>query len=150
MEWCCVHGLTAVNELDARGFLTAAAHPWVWGANAPALALPKGQRLLIVGLHGWGSRPSVPGVPVTAKDPENATHDGYRPGRTVEFTHRGTRGIRWRDEDDLAMHDPKEREAGAAPIDRLRLDAIRLRGTAVRACGVRPRFEADPGDGTRA
>lgn len=87
----------------------------------------------------------MPGVPVSAKDPEHATHDGYRPWRTVEFNHRGTRGIRWRDEVDLVMPDPKEPAAGAAPIDRLRLDAIRLRGTAVRARGGRPRFEPDPG-----
>lgn len=144
-ESCAVHGITAVNELDARGFLAVAAHPWVWGPNAPQLPLPQGERLLVVGLHGWGSRPGVPGVPVSAKDPENPTHDGYRPWRTVEFNHRGTRRIRWRDEADLAMPEPKEPEVGAEPIDRLRLDAIRLRGGAVRMRGVRPRFEADPG-----
>lgn len=142
-ETCPAHGIAAVNELTPHGFQAVAQNPWVWGANAPQLPVPEGARIQVLGLHGWGSRPTVPGVPVSVKDPEAPTHDGYRPWQAVEVWRRGARRIKWRDEIDLAMPAPKQPATEDPLIDTMRLDALRLRGNAMRVAGARPRFKAD-------
>lgn len=148
-ESCPVHGIVAVNELAPRGFQGVAKNPWVWGANATELPVPQDTYLQILGLYGWGSLPSVPGVPVSAKDPEAPTHDGYRPWRSREPWRRNTRKIFWRDESDGALPTAKQSETETQRIDTVRLDAQRLPGAAIRYVDQRPWFAADPSQGGR-
>src|SRR5699024_10503525 len=105
-----------------------------------------GERIEIIGLHRWGSRPAVVGAPVPGTNPDVPTHSGYSPWRVREVFKRGSRTIRWRDANDNA-YDPNRRSAKVAEgaefqvVDRIRLDAVGLRGMAVRREGTRPRFE---------
>lgn len=141
---CPIHGIDAVNALEPQEFLRVAHEPWVWGENAAALPVRANERLEIVGLYGWGSRPAVVSTPAPGKNAEAPTHTGYRPWRTAEVFHRANRKIRWRD---LADSDPNflaEKRADAPITDHIRLHGVGLPGYAVRSTGQRPRFETNP------
>lgn len=141
---CPVHGIEAVNSLTGAEFQRLATETWVWGVHAQDLPVRTGERIKIVGLHGWGSKPSVIGTPTPGADQEKPTHSGYRPWRTSEVFKRGNRRIRWSDRDDLGAKWLPMPEEEYPVIDHIRLDSVGLPGVAVRREGTRPRFETSP------
>ncbi|EMQ97040.1 hypothetical protein [Paeniglutamicibacter gangotriensis] len=141
---CPLHGIEAVNALEPGQFLRVAREPWVWGQNAALLPVAEHERMVIIGLHGWGSRPLVAEAPLPGKSPAAPTHTGYRPWRTAEVFNRSKRTIRWRDTKDSEVIPVDPLPGVEAVRDSIQLDAAGIRGFAVRRNGVRPRFETQP------
>lgn len=141
---CPVHGIEAINALSAIEFQRVAQQPWVWGENANALPVKRGERIEIIGLHGWGSSPRLLGTAIHEKAPNRPTHTGYSPWRAREMNKREARIIRWRDVIDSDPNWLSAEEKDSPVIDHIRLDSIGLPGYAVRTEGKHPRFETHP------
>jgi hypothetical protein len=137
-EVCPVHGVHAVNQRSAEEFLGIAAQPWVYGENLNGKLLEgTGQRLVIAGLSGWGSRPvsvrasllygggkqaSAYFVPASAREPLNRTKR-----RLVVQTPAG---------ESITADTFENNER--AEIDRIDLRPLGVEAQAVRVHGGRP------------
>ncbi|MEG2924885.1 MAG: hypothetical protein RR861_00115 [Glutamicibacter sp.] len=137
-EVCPVHGVHAVNQRSAEEFLGIASQPWVYGENLNGKLLEAtGQRLVIAGLSGWGSRPvavrvswlygggkqaSAYYVPASAREPLARTKR-----RLAVLTPAG---------DSVTADTFENNERGE--IDRIDLRPLGINAQAVRVHGGRP------------
>ncbi|MFJ2620825.1 hypothetical protein [Glutamicibacter sp. NPDC087344] len=95
-QHCAVHGIRAVNELAPDQFLAIARQPWVYGKDASRAPHAGHQRMVIVGLHGWGATPRRVNTSVLSGGGMQApTH--LLPGTAREPVKRADRKLKWVD-----------------------------------------------------
>lgn len=137
-EVCPEHGVHAVNQLSHEEFLGIAAQPWVYGENLNGKLLEgTGQRLVIAGLSGWGSRPIAVRASWLYGGGKQASAY-YSPESAREPLNRSKRRLAVKTPNgDSVLGDDFDNNK-RAEIDRIDLHPIGINAHAVRVHGGRP------------
>jgi len=137
-DFCQVHGIEAVNKLSHSEFLQIAQQPWVYGRNLTGKILyGTRQRMNIVGLTGWGSRPVAVRSPWLYGGGEQAS-DYYAPLAAREPLNRSKRVLKVIDPADNTLAAESLQENTREEIDRISLRSVGIDAEAVRVQGARP------------
>ena len=137
-EVCPEHGVHAVNQRSRQEFLDIAAQPWVYGENLNGKLLEStGQRLVIAGLSGWGSRPVAVRASWLYGGGKQASAY-YAPESAREPLNRNKRrlAVKTLEGDSVLGDDFANNER--AELDRIDLRPLGINAQAVRVHGGRP------------